>query len=388
MWIYFDVNGIVTTRITTDMAIRQGDVGDWLFAYFDGVNLTNRSATLQVKKPSGFVMPEVYMNSETKIYGLSTNGDFIESESYVGKSYTFSDNTFFDEYGQYSATVRLYDTDGTTIMVQGLIKFWVELSTNYLPVQSITLTQYQALISAIGAKPGYGNVIRVIGEGENLPTTQEMAFDQNTNSYPLNGRMYAVTNDLGHTTMYVVVEDELKVVEIQTNNSVFYGKASESITKGDVVQYAGVQGDHVLIKKARPSEVNLFPQLIIGLATESVATNDFTSIVYQGELHQVATQSLKAIADGLPGGSDANRILYFDSSSVEFGKLTPIQPTEANKARVIVALVEKWATGNASNGEMWVRLTFDGGRSTLNIQVKEDAPTDQNVGDLWYDIIV
>jgi hypothetical protein len=387
MWIYFDTNGIVTTRITTDMAIRQGDVGDWLFAYFEGVNLTNRSATIQILKPSGFVMPEVYMNSSTKVYSLSTNGDFIQTQSYVGKEYTFSDNTFFDEYGQYSATIRLYNTNGTTIMVQGLIKFWVELSTNYAPVQSITLTQYQALISSIGAKPGYGNVIRVIGAGESLPTTGEMAFSNVTNSYPLHGRMYAITNDLGHTTMYVVVEDELKIVEIQTNNAVFYGKASESITKGDVIQYAGVQGDHVLIKKARPSEINAFPQLIIGLATESCLVNEFTSIIYQGELHNVATQSLKTIADGLAGGSDSNRILYFDSSSNDFGKLTPIEPTAANKAKVIIAIVEKWATGQASNGEMWVRLTFDGGRNTINIKVQDAQPTDQNNGDLWYDLI-
>jgi hypothetical protein len=120
-----------------------------------------------------------------------------------------------------------------------------------------------------------------------------------------------------------------------------YGKAQSAITKGQAVQFAGVQGDHILMKPAVPSEINANPDYFIGLAESTLATDDFGYVLTHGELSGINTSSYTA-------GS----ILWFASAGSTAGALTQTEPTGLN-ARIQVAAVNRT---NAGNGIIFVRV--------------------------------
>jgi hypothetical protein len=124
-----------------------------------------------------------------------------------------------------------------------------------------------------------------------------------------------------------------------------YGKAQSAITKGQAVQFAGVQGDHILMKPAVPSEINANPDYFIGLAESTLATNDFGYILTQGELVNVNTSAYTA-----------GNILWFASAGSTAGAITATEPTNSN-ARIQVASVNKV---NATEGILFVRVNFVG----------------------------
>ena len=57
-----------------------------------------------------------------------------------------------------------------------------------------------------------------------------------------------------------------------------YGKAIEDIQNRDVIQLAGVQGNHLTLKKAVPAEILVNPNLILGVATQNININSYGSI--------------------------------------------------------------------------------------------------------------
>jgi hypothetical protein len=120
-----------------------------------------------------------------------------------------------------------------------------------------------------------------------------------------------------------------------------YGKAQSAITKGQAVQFAGVQGDHILMKPAVPSEINANPDYFIGLAESTLATNDFGYILTHGELSGINTSSYTQGA-----------ILWFASAGSTAGALTQTEPTGLN-ARIQVAAVNRT---NPGNGIIFVRV--------------------------------
>lgn len=119
-----------------------------------------------------------------------------------------------------------------------------------------------------------------------------------------------------------------------------YGKASEAISNGDAVQFAGVQGDHILIKKAVPSEITANPEYFIGIATQSFSNNQFGYTTIFGNVRGLNTSAYTL-------GS----VLYFDSGNAENGKLTATIPTAPN-AKIIVAAVVR---SHQNEGMLMVR---------------------------------
>jgi hypothetical protein len=124
-----------------------------------------------------------------------------------------------------------------------------------------------------------------------------------------------------------------------------YGKAESAITKGQAVQFAGVQGDHILMKPAVPSEINANPDYFMGIAESTLATNDFGYVLTQGELVGVNTN---AYTEGA--------ILWFASAGSTAGALTATEPVNSN-SKIQVASVNKV---NASSGILFVRVNFVG----------------------------
>lgn len=133
-------------------------------------------------------------------------------------------------------------------------------------------------------------------------------------------------------------------VKLKTGQQLyFYGKAQGAITQGDVAQFAGFQGDHILIKKAVPAEIKVFPQGIIGVVKQNLTDGEFGYVTWFGEVDGVYTTGW-AVGD----------ILYFDNAT---GDLTNVAPTAPDR-KITIAAVEKLATGMAQNGVLLVRPTF------------------------------
>jgi hypothetical protein len=125
-----------------------------------------------------------------------------------------------------------------------------------------------------------------------------------------------------------------------------YGKAQSAITKGQAVQFAGVQGDHIMLKPAVPSEINANPDYFVGVADATVATNDFLYVVDKGELRDVPTN---AFASGT--------ILWYNSAvGATVGTLTSTEPV-GELAKIQVGAVTK---SNATEGVILIRVHLIG----------------------------
>ena len=131
----------------------------------------------------------------------------------------------------------------------------------------------------------------------------------------------------------------------------FYGKAQGTITKGDLVQFAGVQGDHILMKKCVVAEIQANPTYFIGVASESLANNNFGYVTYFGFVNNVYTDT--------PDNGDsadwvAGDILFFSNTT---GGLTKTLPTKPD-TEIEVCAVVKTQTGASQTGRILVRPTL------------------------------
>ena len=108
-----------------------------------------------------------------------------------------------------------------------------------------------------------------------------------------------------------------------------YGKATEDISNGETVMFAGVQGDHLLIARADATIINANPEYLIGVSTQSFTTNQFGYVTTLGNV-----RGLNTLAYTL------GTILYYNSESATDGLLTATEPTAPN-AKIEVAAVVK-----------------------------------------------
>jgi hypothetical protein len=127
----------------------------------------------------------------------------------------------------------------------------------------------------------------------------------------------------------------------------FYGKASGAINSGDAVQFAGVQGDHILIKKSVAAELQANPSYFIGIATSDISNGSFGYATWFGYVENLDTTGLSA-----------GQILYVNTNDgAANGSLTTTMPL-ATKGIIQVAAVIKLETGNSNNGIFLVRPQF------------------------------
>lgn len=121
-------------------------------------------------------------------------------------------------------------------------------------------------------------------------------------------------------------------VTLQTGQeTVFYAKASGAIANGDVVMFAGAQGDHLLISKADAQSVGFSPEYIIGIATQSFSNNEFGFVTAFGKVRDLNTNAY-------PEGT----ILYLNTSVA--GALTSTAPTSGVHVIQMAAVVRQHAT--------------------------------------------
>lgn len=122
----------------------------------------------------------------------------------------------------------------------------------------------------------------------------------------------------------------------------FYAKATEAISKGQVVMFAGVQGSHVLVAKADMSAAGFIPEYVIGVAAENFLINQFGHIIEFGELIGFDTTIYE---DG--------DLLYLDPATP--GGYVTAEPHASVGHSILIAAVIN--TQNATEGGIIVRPT-------------------------------
>ncbi len=116
-----------------------------------------------------------------------------------------------------------------------------------------------------------------------------------------------------------------------------YGKAYSAITNGQLVMYRTSQGGHILFEPANFTQLSSNPDLIIGVATQDIALNDFGYITTFGEVNTLNTSSF---ADG--------NTLYFGSGNV-------LQNTIPSGSYFIVGRVNR---SHTTQGSIFVKPYF------------------------------
>ena len=112
-----------------------------------------------------------------------------------------------------------------------------------------------------------------------------------------------------------------------------YGKATEAISNGQAVMFAGVQGDHILVAKADATTINANPEYLIGIATQNFSNNQFGYVTVFGNVRGLDTTAYTL-------GS----VLYYDSTTATDGLLTATEPTAPNAKIIVAAVVRVHAT--------------------------------------------
>ena len=138
------------------------------------------------------------------------------------------------------------------------------------------------------------------------------------------------------STLNITLNDQ---VTLQTGQEqLFYGKATEAISNGDIVMFAGAQGDHLLIAKADTQSVGFQPEYVIGVATQDFNINDFGFVTSFGKVRELDTSLL-------PEGT----IIYLDPTTPGGWITTP--PANGVHVIQIAAVVNQ----HAIQGTIFVR---------------------------------
>jgi hypothetical protein len=233
-----------------------------------------------------------------------------------------------------------------------------------------TLDSIEGILTEIPAVPGATEGhLATVGALRALYENPDLSWDGDADT--LNGYPSSILPDPGTVVVrdvegfisangikigndYIIYEPEQgtfaltlgSFVRLQIGQEIhYYGKASQTITNGQVVQFVSVQGDHILFKPAVRDEINANPELILGVATVDILEGDFGYITHFGYVNDIVNIN------------DPTAILYYDSSSTTPGLLTQNVPLPPN-VKIQMAVSIKSSTGGSSNGRILVRPTL------------------------------
>jgi hypothetical protein len=178
----------------------------------------------------------------------------------------------------------------------------------------------------------------VISIDQSVGTTDSVVFDD----VEVNSLTFGSTPDTVVTwnSTYGTLQTALPSFDLQLGQqTVYYAKASVAITKGEVVMFNGIQGDHPLITLADTSASGFMPEWVMGIAAQDLSTNDFGYVVAFGQLAGVSTTSYTA-----------GDLLYLDNSTA--GALTTTEPSAGDHSILMAA-----ALNSTNNGTILIRPT-------------------------------
>lgn len=187
-----------------------------------------------------------------------------------------------------------------------------------------------------------------IGDGKYLrynATTGKFEFNQLTSGFT---QIQSDWDQTDNTLVDYIKNKPTDVSEFTDTNELFheytkqviyYGKADEAISKGDVVMFAGAQGDHILFVKADMNAIGFIPEWVMGVAKQNLAKGDFGDVIEFGILRDYDTS-----------GFTQGALLYLSDTTP--GGYTETEPTAPNHSILIAAALN--STGSA-NGAIQIR---------------------------------
>jgi len=221
----------------------------------------------------------------------------------------------------------------------------------------------------------------------------------------LEAKLTVIKNYFGATQDQV---DDIvsEIADLQDSSSYkmsFYGKANANITKGQAVQFSGVENETILLAPANSFAISLNKNLIIGIANENINAGSFGKVLAFGVMEDVSTSNFSE-----------GDFLWYNSSSIVDGSFITTPPN-APYAKILMAVVVKASTEGNEDGVIFVRLTtepklselqdvhitnigdshilrYDSSTSRyINVKsqkviVSDTEPEQNKNGDIWFDI--
>ena len=182
----------------------------------------------------------------------------------------------------------------------------------------------------------YDSATGTISIGQPVAITDDVTFNSITTTSVAFGTDATMSwNSVDGTVDIAYGDATLQVGQEQH----YYGKATEAISNGDVVMFAGVQGDHILFAKADVTAPGFISEWVIGVATEDMLLNDFGYVTSFGKVRGIDTT-----------GYTAGDLLWLDPATP--GGLITSEPS-GNVDHVLIAA----ATNSTVNGTIFVRVT-------------------------------
>ena len=191
-----------------------------------------------------------------------------------------------------------------------------------------------------------------------LGQSQGSGTDQATSLYVPGSAGPTSWNDIDGTIDFPLNED----VTLQLGQEeLFYAKASEAISNGDVVMFAGAQGDHLMIQKADVTVPGFRQEWVIGVATQDFDNNEFGYVTSFGKVRELDTL---AFTEG--------DLLWLSATTP--GAFTNVEPAKP-ACSVLVAAVTR---SHQNQGTIFVRPSTTKRIDEL-CNVSADTPNDGDV---------
>jgi Chaperone of endosialidase len=127
--------------------------------------------------------------------------------------------------------------------------------------------------------------------------------------------------------------------------SLIYGRATETIQTGKIVMFAGAQGDGILLRLANTQVTGFQPNWIVGVATKTISQNNWGYVTWFGKVTDVDTYNY-SLGD----------ILYLDNNNP--GAFSNTRPTAPDYAITLAAVVRVSNSPSSNNGILMVRPDF------------------------------
>ena len=169
----------------------------------------------------------------------------------------------------------------------------------------------------------------MISIGQEVYTNSDVTFSTVTsNSIVLTGGTDASAGTLewniDEGTVDITLENGVVLQTGQEEH--FYGKATEAISDGEIVMFAGAQGGHVLLSVADQDSAGFVPEFVVGVATQDFDINDFGYVTTLGKVRGIDTSSF-----------NEGDILYFDPDNA--GAFTTTKPAPPDHIIQIAAVL-------------------------------------------------
>jgi hypothetical protein len=239
----------------------------------------------------------------------------------------------------------VYGDDGILYYSDGTAWYALSGANNFPTLQQVTdagnVTTTNITVQDITANNIVANSF-IIGEGtggaiDGLDYIE--AEVANINVLHFQNNTTVTWNDTDSTLEFPLNSD----VTLQIGQETIYKvKAAEDIDNGDVVMFAGAQGDHILVQKANINVPGFVEAWVMGVATEDMLNNDFGFVTTFGKVRGLNTSSYTE-----------GDILYL--SSVTPGALENVEPAKPAHSISVAAVTRV----NPAEGEIFVRPTWN-----------------------------